>query len=655
MTTSTSASSSGTETHARADFRSLVYTAWSEFRGVAEAENRRDLISELEPEIKRLELGIFRLVVMGEIKKGKSSFINALLVEPGLLPTATDVATSTVFKIIYGPEKKFKVFFLPDEDTSKSRSPLEIDAKGLSEYGTEDENPDNKKRVDFIGIELPHPFLKEGLVIVDTPGVGGLIKKHRDITWRYAPNADAVCFVVDSAESVISQDELTFLKDLTSKMTKQVFFVQTKTDIAGTDQTEAWEKRNKSLLAETLGFESSSLAYFPISSERKNLADKKRLDPQVRQEDLMRHFERSGFGKVTEYLNQGLIKRKEALLAQRVAQQLVSACSDQDRELTGKARILRARSKEELDAINNQLIDSQKAIETWERTVYRKEMQNFSDAYAELKLRTTNELQQKLDPTGSIFTSIIDPLRSTEFDPATANQLAGQIQQECLDRASHVVLNTQSNFNRQALAMISETAGHLAKGFLTVEDTRLSQVSMSGPVKIEDSLHLEFNTFDHVRTALYGGMAGATIASVGIGILSVVFPPAGAVALFATVLGGWFGGQEAARIQKQKDRQQVIQALSGLLSQTINKAATQARNQFTEHALLLERKARDTFQQATERAKAELQERIKEVQAARSTSQSEANSKMEDVERKLQKLQSIKDSLKSILPETRTA
>jgi len=126
MTTSTSASSSGTETHARADFRSLVYTAWSEFRGVAEAENRRDLISELEPEIKRLELGIFRLVVMGEIKKGKSSFINALLVEPGLLPTATDVATSTVFKIIYGPEKKFKVFFLPDEDTSKSRSPLEI-------------------------------------------------------------------------------------------------------------------------------------------------------------------------------------------------------------------------------------------------------------------------------------------------------------------------------------------------------------------------------------------------------------------------------------------------------------------------------------------------------------------------------------------------
>src|ERR1700677_576829 len=144
------------------DYHSLIQTAWAKFRGLAEAESRNDLISDLMPVMERFDLGIFRLVVMGEIKKGKSSFINALLGESDLLPTASDVATSTVFKIIYGPERRFKVFFLPDVDTDRRPEPKEIPASDLRNYGTEDGNKGNKKRVDFVGVELPHPLLKDG-------------------------------------------------------------------------------------------------------------------------------------------------------------------------------------------------------------------------------------------------------------------------------------------------------------------------------------------------------------------------------------------------------------------------------------------------------------------------------------------------------------
>src|SRR5205814_9329801 len=142
----------------------------------------------------------FRLGVKAETKKCNSSFSNALLREPELLPTSSDVATSTVFKLLYRPETRFKAFFQSDLDTNPRLEPKEIPASDLQEYGTEAGNKGNKKRVDFIGIELPHPLLKEGLVIVDTPGVGGLMRAHRDITWRYAPNADAICFVLDSVE-----------------------------------------------------------------------------------------------------------------------------------------------------------------------------------------------------------------------------------------------------------------------------------------------------------------------------------------------------------------------------------------------------------------------------------------------------------------------
>ncbi len=199
--------------------------------------------------LKQLNAGLFRLVIMGEIKKGKSSFINALLGQEGLLPTDSDIATSTVFKIIYGPERKFKVFLLPDAETGAVLKPLEIREDQVNEYGTESGNPNNKHRVDFIAIELPHPLLATGLVIVDTPGIGGLYKAHREVTWRYAPKADAILFVVDSVESPIGRDEVEFLKDLTSKFTKRVFFVQTKTDAVGKEQVDQWQQRNLQVIA----------------------------------------------------------------------------------------------------------------------------------------------------------------------------------------------------------------------------------------------------------------------------------------------------------------------------------------------------------------------------------------------------------------------
>ena len=202
-----------------------VVTAWDNLQEIAKVENHEDLIEGVHAAVQQMKRGIFRLVVMGEIKKGKSSFINALLGENDLLPTASDIATSTVYQIIYGPEKKIKIFFKPDIDTNNRPDTLEISENQLPDYGTENGNPDNLKNVDYIAVELPNELLKSGLIIVDTPGVGGLFRKHKEITWRYAPNADAVFFVLDSVEAVISRDEISFLKDLTDKMTKNIYFV----------------------------------------------------------------------------------------------------------------------------------------------------------------------------------------------------------------------------------------------------------------------------------------------------------------------------------------------------------------------------------------------------------------------------------------------
>ena len=133
--------------------------------------------------IKAWGAGIFRLIVMGEIKKGKSSFINALLGVNELVPTSSDIATSTVYKIHYGAKSSYRVHFEPET----GQKPIAITADEVEDYGTEKGNPLNKKHVDFIEVISDAELLKSGLVIIDTPGLGGLFKEHKKITWQHVP------------------------------------------------------------------------------------------------------------------------------------------------------------------------------------------------------------------------------------------------------------------------------------------------------------------------------------------------------------------------------------------------------------------------------------------------------------------------------------
>ena len=190
-------------------------------------------------QVKRWGAGLFRVVVMGEIKKGKSSFINAFLGVKDLVPVASDIATSTVFKIHYGKEHAYRVFFEPEA----GKDSLWITKDELAEYGTETGNPANKKQVSFIEVIHPSPLLKTGIVIYDTPGLGGLYKEHKKITWNYVPRADAVFFVTDSVESPIGLEEIKHLNTV-RKITPHLYFVQTKASAVDKEAREARRENN---------------------------------------------------------------------------------------------------------------------------------------------------------------------------------------------------------------------------------------------------------------------------------------------------------------------------------------------------------------------------------------------------------------------------
>ena len=62
-----------------------------------------------------------------------------------------------------------------------------IDRKELIEYASEERNPGNWKHVTGITVSVPSPRLREGVVLVDTPGIGSLAASGSAETFAIAP------------------------------------------------------------------------------------------------------------------------------------------------------------------------------------------------------------------------------------------------------------------------------------------------------------------------------------------------------------------------------------------------------------------------------------------------------------------------------------
>ncbi|MBN1381787.1 MAG: dynamin family protein [Deltaproteobacteria bacterium] len=133
--------------------RNLLEMTWSLSNKLSDSESSeilRDRLAHLQ------SAALF--VIVGEVKSGKSSFVNALLGED-VCEVAPDPCTAGIQELIYGEELK------------------------KTTLGDQWER-----------IELPAPVLRE-ISIVDTPGTNSIVRKHEAITENYIPKSDLVIFV----------------------------------------------------------------------------------------------------------------------------------------------------------------------------------------------------------------------------------------------------------------------------------------------------------------------------------------------------------------------------------------------------------------------------------------------------------------------------
>lgn len=163
----------------------------------------------------------FNLVVMGQFKRGKSTVINAML-GAEIIPAAIVPLTSIVTILRFGQLTKAVVHYLGGQQQ-------EIPLSEITKFVTEKGNPQNKLGVKEVEVFYPSDYLKDGVRIIDTPGVGSVFSHNTDTAYAYVPYVDAGIFIA-TADPPLGESEHQFLKEVRDHVDK-LFFVLNKIDL----------------------------------------------------------------------------------------------------------------------------------------------------------------------------------------------------------------------------------------------------------------------------------------------------------------------------------------------------------------------------------------------------------------------------------------
>lgn len=203
----------------------------------------------------RLENNRMTVSVLGQFKRGKSTFINALLGE-NLLPTGIVPVTSAVTVLKYGEPAA--------EITFENGITEKIETGELPLYVNEQENPDNQKGVAQVTVYSASEFLKNDITLVDTPGVGSFHKHNTKAAYDFVKESDVVIFML-SVDSPINQIEIDFLESA-AEFSSKFYFVVNKTDVVDEDELTEYLSYCQKILCRLMNRD--SVAVFPISARK---------------------------------------------------------------------------------------------------------------------------------------------------------------------------------------------------------------------------------------------------------------------------------------------------------------------------------------------------------------------------------------------------
>lgn len=505
---------------------------------IIETYGKKSLITEIDKAI-TTTVNSVTVLFCGEFKRGKSSLVNAII-GTNLCPTDIGIATSVITTIKYGAVKKAIRYYgnlLEDANSLKSE---EIEWDDIEKYTMGDVlEIDNTILVE---LSYPSPFLKNGITIIDTPGIGGLDPRHAILTHMALPKADVIVFVTDAGEP-LTQSELDFYENKVLSCGKQNVVLVNKSDIL-TEETLATHIGNTKLQLAKF----CSPEVIPVSAKCWDLYAK------LEDNDLLLSSNKdavlTGITEQTESYKRNQCKKYRDIV--------VSELKDALNAISLEIQQLQKDSNEKLNTIE----ELQKQQVTLNK--FRADLNN-PTSQIRLQINSIfedarNEVQNVISHDGTLLTS-------TEFDALLESErglenegkwLVAQINDKLQKLSRRVDNRIESAFE--------EISNSIEKEITNVMDSEAFLVS--GDLKSCSVINSQL-AFSLAGKVMTGGMIGG-LATVAVELL---IPGVGLIAGLATA---------AALIWKQVSRETQQQKRISLRQQVlpkINLAITDMRNQ----------------------------------------------------------------------------
>ncbi|MBM4578880.1 Isoniazid-inducible protein iniA [Rhodococcus hoagii] len=190
---------------------------------IASSAGRADLVDRLAVVRRRVVDPRFRVVVVGQLKQGKSQFVNSLL-NLSVCSVGDDETTAVPTVVQHAEQASAELVLAePGGETRRVEVPLaELDSVTPSTPLAQG------REVLRLEVGVPSPLLADGLVFVDTPG-WAVTEPARGSHAGSAAGADAVLVLSDASQE-FTEPELAFLRQVTG-LCPAVACLITKTDL----------------------------------------------------------------------------------------------------------------------------------------------------------------------------------------------------------------------------------------------------------------------------------------------------------------------------------------------------------------------------------------------------------------------------------------
>lgn len=199
----------------------------------------------------RLEKDNFKVLVIGEFKRGKSTFINALMGKK-ILPSYSTPCTAVINEVVYGKDEQATLYFKDKKEmptdlhsvpkcaqqhilkyqNQEEIPPMSINVDELEQYVAISEEDLDKEPSDAVRgtpyskvvLQYPIPLCRDGVELIDSPGLNENSVRTK-VTQDYLQQADAILFVLRSTAAG-SATEMDFIEnEIQARGHEDIFFI----------------------------------------------------------------------------------------------------------------------------------------------------------------------------------------------------------------------------------------------------------------------------------------------------------------------------------------------------------------------------------------------------------------------------------------------